>query len=401
MASDKAVRIPPPPPPSTDHENRVYIHAIIKLTEDATVRDVPIFNALGKGAHDRTETDFAKKHMRNPVSDQGNFLRIIRVAEHTTAENLDRIKEHGRTLAYRLKGKLYKPVEREVLALIQRMRSELTANESIRLPVNEVADKGTERHLETQKTDGGLFHLCIYTIKHSDDLQAALKNDGQTSFTEGTNWAKANQLLKEARSLGQRLPVVFAPAEGTRRLFGWATLDDIKLGDRTEYTFSNLIAFRNRPLKTTLKKQSDGLAISADYIRPYLICQTPDYLSDAAPTVSQTADSIAEALEGTRTEIRHLTSQRNRRLRDSAFANANGVCVVCGRNFSNLLNGRGTLALQVHHRKQLSAFEMPTVTTLEDLAVVCANCHCLLHLNPKKALLIEDLKKMLTSEKYP
>jgi len=255
--------------------------------------------------------------------------------------------------------------------------------------------------VETRQSNGGLFHICIYTIKHSDDLRAALKSSGKTTFTEGTHWSKANQLLKEAHDLGQQLPVVFAPAEGTRQLFGWASLDDIKLGDVTEYTFSNLKAFQRRPLKTTLKKHSDGQPVSPDYIRPYLICQTPDYLLNATVTDPLTADAVAEAIEGTRTEVKHLSSKRNRRLRDSAFAEAKGICAVCGRNFSKMLAGRGARALQVHHRKQLSAFEMPTVTTLEDLAVVCANCHCLLHLNPKQALSIEELKKMLSSEDYP
>ncbi len=370
-----------------EYGNRTYVHFLVKFARSSpTAKDIPLLLALGEVLHDRARGDAAREGTRlSPLT------QLMFAAENATVEKLATIESFG-WQCKKLDQRLYTETIKRGVSELETWWAKNKSNGQIDGPPPSNA---------AHRSNDGLFHLCVYTIKHSDDLLAALKSNGNATFSEGTKWNKANQLLKEAHSLGLRLPVVFAPAEGTRRLFGWATVDDIKLGDRTEYRFSNLIAFRNRPLKTTLKKQSDGLAISADYIRPYLICQTPDYLLAAASTDSQTADSIAEALEGTRTEIKHLTSKRSRRLRDSAFSNANGVCAVCGRNFTNLLSGRGTRTLQVHHRKQLSAFEMPTVTTLEDLAVVCANCHCLLHLNPKKALLIEELKTMLSSENYP
>jgi hypothetical protein len=51
--------------------------------------------------------------------------------------------------------------------------------------------------------------------------------------------------------------------------------------------------------------------------------------------------------------------------------------------------------LQVHHRQQLAARDVPVVTKGSDLAVVCANCHLLLHLNPEKALSVKELQEML------
>lgn len=100
-------------------------------------------------------------------------------------------------------------------------------------------------------------------------------------------------------------------------------------------------------------------------------------------------------VEGLKTEIVALRAKRSRRLRDLAFRNARGVCRVCARDFSQLLNGRGVRALQVHHRRQLSAYKVPSRTTLADLAVVCANCHLLLHLDPAKSLRVEQLKRLL------
>jgi hypothetical protein len=103
-------------------------------------------------------------------------------------------------------------------------------------------------------------------------------------------------------------------------------------------------------------------------------------------------------LEGLKTETQVFRTKRSRKLRDAAFVAANGVCCVCDRDFSKQLGGRGKRVLQVHHRDQLSAREVPSLTKLSDLAVVCANCHLLLHLDPKNALKVEDLREMLRAD---
>jgi hypothetical protein len=103
-------------------------------------------------------------------------------------------------------------------------------------------------------------------------------------------------------------------------------------------------------------------------------------------------------IEGTKTEVLGIISKRSRRLRHLAFEAANGVCGVCGRDFSKVLGGRGVRVLQVHHRDQLSARDVPAVTKVSDLAVVCANCHLLLHLDPGKALTVEELQEMLRAD---
>ncbi len=100
-------------------------------------------------------------------------------------------------------------------------------------------------------------------------------------------------------------------------------------------------------------------------------------------------------IEGTKTEVRRLTTKRSRRLRDLAFNAANNICSVCDRDYSKVLEGCGVRVLQVHHRKQLSAREGPSITKVSDLVIVCANCHLLIHLDPKKALSVQRLRKML------
>ena len=110
-------------------------------------------------------------------------------------------------------------------------------------------------------------------------------------------------------------------------------------------------------------------------------------------------DALAlPALEGILREVKAVTKSRNGRLRSQALEHAAGVCAVCRTDFSRLLDGRGVHVLQVHHRNQLSASKVPRTTQLRDLAVVCANCHALIHMDPHRALRVEHLRRMLASQ---
>ena len=97
------------------------------------------------------------------------------------------------------------------------------------------------------------------------------------------------------------------------------------------------------------------------------------------------------------TETLRYVRGRSRHLREQALAAANGVCCVCDKDYSRLLGGRGVRVLQAHHRQQLAASDTPRVTRLSDLAVVCANCHMLIHMNPKQALRVEELRRLLNA----
>lgn len=113
------------------------------------------------------------------------------------------------------------------------------------------------------------------------------------------------------------------------------------------------------------------------------------------PGSAPTPDEVESAIEGTMTEARYWRRSRSTKLRDSAFAKARGMCCVCDTDFSKVLDGRGVRVLQVHHRKQLSSRTTPSPTKVDELAVVCANCHMLLHLNPDEALDVGELRAML------
>lgn len=117
--------------------------------------------------------------------------------------------------------------------------------------------------------------LCVYTIKDSADLVAGRSD----TFHEKRPWVTARRLLVEAERRGESVAVVFAPANTTDYLVGWAVLKDIQITpDGTDYTFANLRKFK-KPLqpKTALRKRN-GEPLSQNFIRPYAICRKPKFL---------------------------------------------------------------------------------------------------------------------------
>ncbi len=104
------------------------------------------------------------------------------------------------------------------------------------------------------------------------------------------------------------------------------------------------------------------------------------------------------AIEGMGTETSAYVRGRSRQPRDAALGGADGICCVCDQDYSQILDGKGIRVLQVHQTKQLAVSDRPRLTKVSDLAVVCANCHALIHMNPKKALTIATLRRMLRDE---
>ena len=99
------------------------------------------------------------------------------------------------------------------------------------------------------------------------------------------------------------------------------------------------------------------------------------------------------AVEGILTESR--SRSRNPGLRLAAIQRANGVCEGCGVNFARKHGGLGRRCLVVHHKKQIKDTDQLRETKLSELAVVCANCHMMIHVNSEKALTLAQLKKRI------
>ena len=101
-------------------------------------------------------------------------------------------------------------------------------------------------------------------------------------------------------------------------------------------------------------------------------------------------DEEMEAFEGEErfALIRHR--KREQKLRDAKLAqalNKNGslCCEVprCGFNFEKVYGTIGKGFAHVHHLKPLGDRKVPSETPLKELAIVCANCHAMIHCGGK------------------
>ena len=110
-------------------------------------------------------------------------------------------------------------------------------------------------------------------------------------------------------------------------------------------------------------------------------------------------DRPIRTIENTLTEVKYYVRKRDRRIQQRAKAESNGICEACETDFRTLLGGLGLRALQVHHRKQLAASDKPRLTSPKDLAVVCANCHAMIHANSRRAMPVESLRRRLAHAK--
>ncbi len=95
-------------------------------------------------------------------------------------------------------------------------------------------------------------------------------------------------------------------------------------------------------------------------------------------------DFSASVSEGERRLVSHLKRERNRAVveaKKAAVLNSKGnlSCEVCGFDFSSFYGSLGVGFCEVHHLNPLSGSDEFVTTTLADLAVLCSNCHRIIH----------------------
>jgi hypothetical protein len=130
-----------------------------------------------------------------------------------------------------------------------------------------------------------LSPFCVYTIRHSRELNKIMAAGGSAQHTEKKRWTGAQGLLDAARKTGRHLPVIFAGAETIEGLIYWAIVSDIQIDDRgpfeasTTMTFTGMKRLPSKPPLCALRLRSSGQPLSNSYIRPYAICHTPAFLA--------------------------------------------------------------------------------------------------------------------------
>jgi len=114
--------------------------------------------------------------------------------------------------------------------------------------------------------------------------------------------------------------------------------------------------------------------------------------TEELPRVPGMQSVFKSALEGQRVLALRAHRKREAGLReakiaDATFRSSDGHlrCEVpgCGFDFEIRYGRVGRGYIQVHHRRPLGERERPEATRLEDLILVCANCHAMIHRDGK------------------
>ncbi|MEV8551212.1 HNH endonuclease [Streptomyces glaucescens] len=110
---------------------------------------------------------------------------------------------------------------------------------------------------------------------------------------------------------------------------------------------------------------------------------TSGELQSLGPSVDWEADDEYEAPEGRLLMRRHRARERNKGLRKKKIESVlrrggTLACEACGFDFEEVYGERGTGYIECHHVVPLHEAGEGT-TKLSDLALICANCHRMIH----------------------
>lgn len=112
-------------------------------------------------------------------------------------------------------------------------------------------------------------------------------------------------------------------------------------------------------------------------------------IRDAVPIAAQapapmTDDQVTDAEEGRVLTVLHLRRERSRKLIEARKAKAIKEagelrCECCDMSFEERYGERGHGFIEVHHTRPVHTLVEGDKTNLSDLALVCSNCHRIIH----------------------
>ena len=119
----------------------------------------------------------------------------------------------------------------------------------------------------------------------------------------------------------------------------------------------------------------------------------------ASIAIAEQEQGITEAEEGRLLTRMHRIRERNRELvkrkRDAVLRETGRLaCEVCDFDFNARYGEHGRGFIEVHHLLPLHALSPGSRTRLQDLAILCANCHRMVHAKSKWLTLLQ-LKELL------
>lgn len=160
--------------------------------------------------------------------------------------------------------------------------------------------------------------------------------------------------------------------------------------DRTIYATNLLYLARARRLRAPIaverfRKASDGQLLRRGRW-PAVVCHAPGQDGAAPSFAGGPPDDPEEGFEGYLRVLFVRHRQREHRLRSAkirsvlrALGRLRCEVPTCAFDFEERYGSLGREYAHVHHLRPLAAADARRRTTLNDLAIVCANCHAMIH----------------------
>ncbi len=203
---------------------------------------------------------------------------------------------------------------------------------------------GSQLALERTSTNGGKFYL---------ERSFA---PGKLSFSESTRIEWLSSDTPRVHLSASRLKGPYNNRNGSEAWRVWP-------GSATDLAIV-LSAYSGRPAEN-LKPESDRVV-------------------DDASTILQMDDDESAYPEGTEAYRLHLARERDpslaRRAKERELSRYGNLrCGVCGFDFFAFYGNLGEGFIEAHHVKPISRLDGTSLTSIADLALVCSNCHRMLH----------------------
>jgi hypothetical protein len=137
---------------------------------------------------------------------------------------------------------------------------------------------------------------------------------------------------------------------------------------------------------------------------PTIIDALSVFLSPNMAVDSSRSDGeVWDGMEGMPQLVSHLRRERSKTLVEKKKAQVlkmrgNLSCEACGFDFEKTYGSVGNEFCEVHHIIPLSESDEPMQTTLNDLAILCSNCHRMIHrTNP--VISVNELAQIIQNQK--
>lgn len=207
-------------------------------------------------------------------------------------------------------------------------------------------------------------------------------------------------IRKERDELGRAL---FDVKYLTSRFNSPLSIDELR-----QYFAGNLPSFLKRNVAGTVftltNEQGEHLFRLVVLSNPGLRDIWPDILLDNITAFPDIDAADISGVEGRRVWTTHLRRERDQRIVEAKkrqVLNETGKleCEVCGFDFEKVYGTVGRGFCETHHIKPLSENVEETETKLEDLAILCSNCHRMIHkTRPIKS--VKEFKEWLQQTKH-